>query len=486
MNSTCKLASVGAVALGLTAFGLVGATAANAAGVAPVGADDYYSIAQGGTVTVAAPGILANDTDPEGDALHVGNSFGYNGADFVQVNLDGSFQFTPSPNFYGEASFAYYPADDLSLGAQVTVHITVTPTVPNAPVVLVAADDLYSTMQDTALTVPASAGLLANDSGPGFLYAANGPAVQSGQIVINQDGSFTYTPPAGFSGSTTFGYRTTDGLTFSNDAMVTITVTSSVVVPPAPLVAGDDMYAATKDTVLTVPAASGLLVNDTMPATVYDVTGGGSTQVAADGSFVYTPPAGFVGTKTFQYRTTDGAQFSNFATITIVVSGAAVPPVGVPPTANPDQYATAQDTALMIDAASGLLANDSFPAGAVIDIDDVSGEIVAQLDGSFVYTPVAGFSGSKEFNYRMSDGTALSAWAHVTITVAPAAGLPGGGLVPTVPTIPGGTTSTTDLPTLAYTGGTDDVSTWLSAPAAALIGIGGLGLWYSRRRAQLS
>lgn len=487
MNSTCKFASAGIVALGLTAFGLVGATAANAAGLKPVGGDDYYSIAQGGSLTIAAPGILANDTDPEGDALHVGNSFGYNGADFVQVNPDGSFQFTPSPNFYGTASFAYYPADDLSLGAQVVVYITVTPTVPNVPVVLTAGDDLYSTPQDSVLTVPASAGILANDTGPGYLYAANGPAVQSGQIVINQDGSFTYTPPAGFSGSTTFGYRTTDGNIFSNDAMVTITVTPTVVVPPVAPVAAGDLYATTKDTVLTVPAASGLLVNDSAGSTVQDVIGAGSLQVQGDGSFVFTPAAGFVGTKTFQYRTTDGALFSDYATVTIVVSDVVVPPVAVKPTVTPDQYTTAQDTALVVDAANGLLVNDSFPAGAVIDIDDVSGEIVAQLDGSFVYTPAPGFSGLKEFAYRMTDGNALSDWASVSITVT-AAPAGAGGAAPTPPTTTsddGSTPSQGDLPTLAYTGSAAS-STWLLAPALGALGLGGLGLWVSRRREQRS
>lgn len=499
MNKTCTFASATVVALGLTAFGLVGATAANAAGLKPVGGDDYYSIAQGGSLTVAAPGILANDTDAEGDALHVGNSFAYNGADFVQVNMDGSFQFTPSPNFYGTASFSYYPADDLSLGAEVTVHITVTPTVPSAPVVLVAGADLYSTAQDTVLTVPASAGLLVNDSGPGFLYAANGPAVQSGQIVLNQDGSFTYTPPAGFSGSTTFYYRTTDGNTFSNDAAVTITVTAApVVVPPAQLVAGDDVYATTKGTALAVAAASGLLVNDSGTVTVYDISGAGSFQVQLDGSFVYTPAAGFVGTQIFHYRTTDGTQFSNLATVTFTVTGPASPPV-VPPTATPDQYTTAQGTALTIGAATGLLANDSFPAGAVIDIDDASGEIVAQLDGSFVYTPAAGFVGLKEFAYRMTDGTSLSDWASVWITVT-AASVPADpeptDPEPTVPTVTGLTVPTTtpdsgstpslgDLPTLAYTGSAAP-STWMLAPALGALGLGGLGLWLSRRREQRS
>ena len=127
------------------------------------------------------------------------------------------------------------------------------------------------------------------------------------------------------------------------------------------------------------------------------------------------------------------------------------------------------------------------------DPDRVLAPLRRQPDGSFAYTPAAGFSGLKEFAYTMTDGTSTSDWASVSITVTAApvtgGGLPGGGLVPSIPGDPGtggSTPSTTDLPTLAYTGGTDDVATWLAAPAGALIGLGGLGVWYSRRRAQHS
>jgi len=393
MNSTCKLASAGIMTVGLTAFGLLGATAANASGVQPVGADDYYTINQGETLTVAAPGVLANDVDPEGDPIYVGNSFAYNGADTVTVNGDGSFTFTPTAGFYGEASFQYYSSDATNLGSAVTVHITVKPLV--APVPLHAEDDSYSTPKDTVLAVPAGSGLLVNDSGPGFLWVANGSPVANNEVIANSDGSFTYTPPVGFEGTAVFYYRTSDGITQSNDAAVTITVgTPPVMVPPAPLVVGDDFYSMDQDTVLTVPAGMGILANDSGAVTVANVNGGGGNlQVQqSDGSFVYTPPAGFVGTMTWQYRTTDGTQYSSFATLTIVVNPVAVPPV------------------------------------------------------------VGG-------------------------------GAPGGGLVPQIPVVP---QTPGDLPTLAYTGGTDDVSTWLAAPAAALIGLGGLGLWYSRRRAQNS
>jgi hypothetical protein len=396
MNKIIKVASVGIMAAGIVALGLVGATAAQAAGLKPVGQEDFYSIPQGGTLTIPAPGILSNDSDPESDPLHVGNAFSYQAADFIQVNLDGSFTFTPDPSFYGQGGFHYYPADDLSLGADTAVYITITPTVPTPPTVLVANADSYSTPMDTVLTVPVATGLLANDSGPAYLYAVNGSGTD---VVVQQDGAFVYTPVAGFVGTRTFGYRTTDGLSQSNDALVTIEVTGPV-----------------------------------------------------------APPV--------------------------------VPPVA--PTANPDSYSTVQDTVLTVPA-SGLLANDSFPAGAVIDIDDLSGEIVAQLDGSFVYTPAAGFVGLKEFAYRMTDGTTLSAWAHVGITVTAAPAAPAGPAGPATPPAatpptPAGSTpagpaasADDDLPTLAYTG-TAAPASWLVVPGLALVGLGGLGLWVSRRR----
>jgi hypothetical protein len=472
MNNTCKFAGAGLMAVGLTAFGLVGGTAAQAAGLAPVGQDDYYTVPQGGTLTIPAPGVLANDTDAEGDSLYVGNDFGYTGADSVTVNQDGSFTFTPNPLFYGVAGFAYYPSDG-AFGNETAVHITVTPTVPAPPVPLVANADNYSTTKDTVLTVPAASGLFANDTGPAFLYKLNGPA---NELVIDANGGFVFTPAPGFVGTRTFGYATSNGTSQSNDALITIQVTDPAAPPAVAPATSPDAYSTVQDTALTVPVGTGLLANDSFPAgsivDIDDLSGEVVTQL--DGGFVYTPAAGFVGTKEFSYRMTDGTTPSAWTKVQIVVTAAPVnPPAVVPPVANPDAYSTAQDVALTVPAGSGLLANDSFPTGAVIDIDDLSGEVVAQFDGSFVYTPAAGFVGTKEFAYRMSDGSALSDWASVTITVA----------APAAPATPGApdTSAGEGLPTLAYTGSGPASLAPLGA-AGSLFGLGAAGLWIARRR----
>lgn len=89
----------------------------------------------------------------------------------------------------------------------------------------VAADDTYSTAPDTALTVPAP-GVLGNDTdgdndGLTAVLVSN-PG--NGTLNLNTDGSFTYTPDAGFTGSDTFTYQANDGKEDSNVATVTITV----------------------------------------------------------------------------------------------------------------------------------------------------------------------------------------------------------------------------------------------------------------------
>jgi Ca2+-binding RTX toxin-like protein len=86
-----------------------------------------------------------------------------------------------------------------------------------------AADDFYSTPQDTPLSVPAP-GVLANDTDDDPLSAqlVSGPA--NGTLALNADGSFDYTPDEDFTGADSFVYRAFDGGFLSNPATVTITV----------------------------------------------------------------------------------------------------------------------------------------------------------------------------------------------------------------------------------------------------------------------
>ena len=187
-----------------------------------------------------------------------------------------------------------------------------------------AAADSFATDEDTQLTVDAP-GVLANDTDPNNdpLSAVEVSDPAHGTLTLNANGSFAYTPNAGFSGTDTFTYRTNDGAADSNTATVTITVNPAND-PPA---ANDDSYALAKGNTLSVPAASGVLANDSDPngdrLTARLVTGPstGTLTLNPDGSFAYTKPKrGFNGV-TFVYEAGDGNGGTDRATATIRSKG---------------------------------------------------------------------------------------------------------------------------------------------------------------------
>ena len=196
-----------------------------------------------------------------------------------------------------------------------------------------AVRDSYTTAEDTGLTAPPISGVLANDTDadgdPLTATVVTGPA--HGDLVLNSDGSFTYTPDANFNGADAFTYRLTDqtsaphihglagllnllsfGLLGDSGHATTATATINVTaVNDAPVAIGDS-FTVTEDHTLTV-AASGVLINDTdvdsTTLTAALVTGPTHGMLSLDpsGSLTYTPNTDFNGTDTFTYRDNDGA-----------------------------------------------------------------------------------------------------------------------------------------------------------------------------------
>src|SRR5207247_1784016 len=237
-----------------------------------------------------------------------------------------------------------------------------------------------------------------------------------GSLVLNANGSFTYTPSANYSGPDSFTYKANDGTADSNIATATITVAP---VNDAPVAVGDS-YSATEDTPLTI-AARGVLANDTdvensaLTAALVSGPAHGALVFNANGSFTYTPAANYNGLDSFTYKANDGAADSNVATVTITVAA-----VNDAPVAAGDSYSATEDTPLTI-AAPGVLANDTDVENSALTAALVSGPahgaLVLNANGSFTYTPTANYSGPDSFTYKANDGTADSNVAAVTITV---------------------------------------------------------------------
>ena len=192
----------------------------------PVALNDTYSIDQDAILSIGSPGVLGNDTDADNDLLTaIIQTQATNGT--VSLNTDGSFTYTPDNGYFGPDTFTYVANDGTVNSNVATVTIAVKDTsLPNS--IPVALDDTFEVDQNSILSIPIP-GILGNDSDADNdnLIAIIESEPTSGELILNNDGSFTYTPNSGFTGEVTFTYVANDGSENSNVATVTITVTAT-------------------------------------------------------------------------------------------------------------------------------------------------------------------------------------------------------------------------------------------------------------------
>lgn len=194
---------------------------------APIAVDDTYDLLFGdSSITVAAPGVLGNDPNAVSAVLATNASHG-----ILTFEADGGFSYTATNGFAGTDTFSYVAVNTSGTSTPATVSITVTPlsTPPTAN------DDTYSldTFSFSNLVVDAANGVLANDTYPGTntVFSMLDTDVSNGSLILNTNGSFSYTPNNGFTGDDTFTYVAYTTLSTSTPATVTISVTNIVVNP---------------------------------------------------------------------------------------------------------------------------------------------------------------------------------------------------------------------------------------------------------------
>jgi len=180
----------------------------------------------GTAFTVAAPGLLANDNGPNSTTVDLADSDteSFNGAS-VSVHANGSFTYRPAyPSdptavpFSGEDTFDYWIQDGQGNFDNATATVVVNPVIRN---------DSYYMHVNTTLNVDAP-GIFANDLGvdptSNALWTADVVSAQGGDVTVNDDGSFSYTPPnATFQGTDHFGYVASD-IDGDNTFPATVTV----------------------------------------------------------------------------------------------------------------------------------------------------------------------------------------------------------------------------------------------------------------------
>ena len=352
------------LALGPTGSGLAGAFA--------TGVDDGpYTTLEDQPLTVSAPGVLGNDTkmDP---GLQLCASAWYPpskaGASVVG-NADGSFTYTPMADDFGPDTFEYgvseYNAelDPCPEGGDDKGRVTIDVTPVNDPGTIVAGPDCSG----AAITIAEDAGpqslpncVHVDTFGPGedqavLRWIASIPDADSElfsgappAVSLTGPYALTFTPAANAHGTTTITVILEDdggtenlGRAFSNPLEIALTITS-VNDPPT---AAADSFTVLKDRTLNV-AAPGVLLNDddidgsALSAVKVSNPSHGLVTLAADGSFSYTPTAGYAGPDAFSYRASDGSLSSPTRVVSFAVTAVPTPIPTVAPTPVPTAVPT--------------------------------------------------------------------------------------------------------------------------------------------------
>jgi large repetitive protein len=384
----------------------------------PVAANDSFTIAAGGTLDVPAPGVLANDGDIDSTTLTAVLVSPPDHGTLI-FRADGSFSYTAPTNFTQAEIFRYQVRDGQLPGNVATV--TLTPNVVNSPPV--AVNDAYSVNQYAHLLVSTAGGLgkgvLVNDT------AAAGVSVTAqliaaplnGTMALNPDGSFTYTPAPTFYGTDRFIYQLRENgnpTSVSNYGTATINVQH---VNKPPVAVDDVFYPPGCSGSPYFAAAPGVLANDIdvdgdkLTVTIETQPTSGEVALNSDGSFI------LVGLfNSFTYRVSDGIS-SSVGT----VRWGNPPPGGctplIKPTAGDDIYGGGP---LVSVPAPGVLSNDREFYGntltAVMFTPPTHGTARLNADGSFLYVPVAGYSGPDSFRYLARAGDLGSNLATVSVT----------------------------------------------------------------------
>jgi hypothetical protein len=355
--------------------------------------------------------VLANDTDPDGDAPDV-TGVGPALHGITTLNLDDTITYSPNSGYTGPDGFSYTISDGDGGTDTGTVAITVRP--PNRPPV--AVNDSASTAHDTPVVID----VLGNDTdldGDVLTVNGNAPATEAlnGHADCSAGTSCTYTPNTGFTGNDQFTYVASDGQATSNTATVLIKVTND---PPN---AVDDSTTTQKNVakVVSVLANDSDPDGDALTVTSAGPAGHGTVTVNAGTTVTYTPMSNFVGPDTFPYSISDGHGGTDTATVFVTVSDVPPPP-NQPPNAVNDSTTTQKNVAKVV----SMLANDSDPDGDPLTVTSAGpaghGTVTINAGTTVTYTPSTDFVGTDSFSYSISDGRGGTDTATVSVTVSDA------------------------------------------------------------------
>ncbi|MCU8014024.1 retention module-containing protein, partial [Shewanella sp. SM74] len=394
--------------------------------------------------TVATGNVITNDSDVDntlsvvsftvnGDTVTAGTTVSLEGGSLV-INTDGSYTFTPNENWNGQVPVITYTTNT---GSTATLTINVTP-VDDASVL---ANDTNTVAEDSIAT----GNVLANDSDVDntlsvVSFTVNGDTVaagttvelEGGNLVINTDGSYTFTPNENWNGQVpVITYTTNTGSTATLTINVTPVDDASVLANDTNTVAEDSIATGNvldndSDVDNTLSVVSFTVNGDTVAAGTTVELEGGNLVINTDGSYTFTPNENWNGqVPVITYTTNTGST----ATLTIEVT-----PVNDAPDAIDDTYEVAEGGSVTGNIITDLLGRDTDADGDTLTITQINGQpvtfvngvatvavaggsLVINQDGTFTYTHNGSQPAPTSFTYTITDGNGGSDTATVTLNV---------------------------------------------------------------------
>jgi large repetitive protein len=377
-----------------------------------------------GSLVVTLADLLANATDVDGDTLSVTGLTVDPGIGTVTDNGDGTWTFTPAPDWHGPVTFDYTVSDGQGGTAPATASLTVSP-VNDAPVVS-GPVSLGAMDEDGSLTITL-ADLLANATDvDGDTLSVTGLSLASGEGVLtgNGDGTWTFTPAPDWHGSVSFSYTVDDGYGGTAAGTASLTVNP---VNDAPVVSGSVSLGVMDEDGSLVITLADLLANatdvdgDTLSVTGLTVDPGiGTVTDNGDGTWTFTPAPDWHGSVSFSYTVDDGYGGTAAASAQLTVN----PVNDAPVVGGPVSLGAMDEDGSLVITLADLLANATDVDGDTLSVTGLTvdpgiGTVTDNGDGTWTFTPAPDWYGSVSFTYAVIDGNGGTAAGTASLTVNP-------------------------------------------------------------------
>ncbi|OYQ85720.1 tandem-95 repeat protein [Wohlfahrtiimonas chitiniclastica] len=353
-------------------------------------------------------GKITDVTDKDGDDLtyQVGE-LPKNGT--VVVNEDGTYTYTPNPDYHGEDQFTVVVSDGHGGETIVTVPVTITP-VNDAPEVK-EANQPIETLEDEPKHGKITD--VTDKDGDDLTYQV-GELPKNGTVVVNEDGTYTYTPNPDYHGDDQFSVVVSDG--HGGETIVTVPVTITPVndAPKAkeanqPIETPEDEPKHGKITDVTDKDG------DELTYTLGEMPTHGTVVVNEDGTYTYTPNPDYHGDDQFTVVVSDGHGGETVVSVPVTIT-----PVNDAPKAK--------------EANQPIETPEDEPKhGKITDVTDKDGDeltytlgempthgtVVVNEDGTYTYTPNPDYHGDDQFTVVVSDGHGGETVVSVPVTITP-------------------------------------------------------------------